>query len=142
MAIGNPFGLGGTVTSGIVSARAATSANGAYDDFLQIDAPINKGKFGGPTFNLKGEVVGVNTAIYSPSGGSVGLAFAIPADTVSTVRRSPSTGRLRPARLSRRADPAGDARHRRQLGLDNASGALVDSALPGTPAADAGVKVG
>ena len=85
VAIGNPFGLGGTVTAGIVSARGRDIGAGPYDDFLQVDAPINKGDSGGPTFNLQGEVVGVNTAIYSPSGGSVGLAFAVPANTVETV---------------------------------------------------------
>ena len=82
VAIGNPFGLGGTVTAGIISAEGRDIGEGPYDSFLQIDAPINKGNSGGPTFNLKGEVVGVNTAIYSPSGGSVGLGFAIPASTV------------------------------------------------------------
>ena len=85
VAIGNPFGLGGTVTAGIVSARGRDIGAGPYDDFLQIDAPINKGNSGGPTFNVGGEVVGVNTAIASPSGGSVGLAFAIPAETVQAV---------------------------------------------------------
>jgi S1-C subfamily serine protease len=85
LAIGNPFGLGGTVTVGIVSARGRDIGAGPYDDFLQIDAPINKGNSGGPTFNVNGEVVGVNTAIASPSGGSVGLGFAIPAETVQTV---------------------------------------------------------
>ena len=85
VAIGNPFGLGGTVTAGIVSAHGRDIGSGPYDDYLQIDAPINKGNSGGPTFNLKGEVVGVNTAIFSPSGGSVGLAFAIPASTVTSV---------------------------------------------------------
>ena len=85
VAIGNPFGLGGTVTSGIVSARGRDIGAGPYDDFLQIDAPINRGNSGGPTFNLRGEVVGVNTAIASPSGGSVGLAFAIPSQTVQAV---------------------------------------------------------
>ena len=85
VAIGNPFGLGGTVTAGIVSARGRDIGAGPYDDFLQIDAPINKGNSGGPTFNVNGEVVGVNTAISSPSGGSVGLAFAIPAETVQAV---------------------------------------------------------
>ena len=85
LAVGNPFGLGGTVTAGIVSANGRDIGNGPYDDFLQIDAPVNKGNSGGPTFNMQGEVVGVNTAIYSPSGGSVGIAFAIPASTVKTV---------------------------------------------------------
>ena len=78
VAVGNPFGLGGTVTAGIVSARGRDIGAGPYDDFLQIDAPINRGNSGGPTFDLKGEVVGVNTAIFSPSGGSVGIGFAIP----------------------------------------------------------------
>ena len=85
VAIGNPFGLGGTVTAGIVSAEGRDIGSGPYDSFLQIDAPINKGNSGGPTFNLKGEVVGVNTAIFSPSGNSVGLGFAIPASTVEGV---------------------------------------------------------
>jgi len=80
VAIGNPFGLGGTVTAGIVSARGRDIGAGPYDDFLQIDAPVNRGNSGGPTFNLNGEVVGINTAIASPSGGSVGIAFAIPSD--------------------------------------------------------------
>jgi serine protease Do len=78
IAVGNPFGLGGSVTTGIISARERNIGSGPYDDFLQIDAPINKGNSGGPAFNLAGEVVGVNTAIYSPSGGSVGIGFAIP----------------------------------------------------------------
>ena len=76
IAVGNPFGLGGTVTAGIVSARGRDIGAGPYDDFLQIDAPVNHGNSGGPTFNAQGEVVGVNTAIFSPSGGSVGIGFA------------------------------------------------------------------
>ena len=83
--MGNPFGLGGTVTAGIVSAQGRDIGSGLYDDYIQIDAPINRGNSGGPTFNLKGEVIGVNTAIYSPSGGSVGIAFAIPSSTVANV---------------------------------------------------------
>ena len=85
LAVGNPFELGGTVTAGIVSANGRDIGNGPYDDFLQIDAPVNKGNSGGPAFNMQGEVVGVNTAIYSPSGGSVGIAFSIPAPTVKNV---------------------------------------------------------
>ncbi len=85
LAVGNPFGLGGTVTAGIVSARGRDIGNGPYDDFIQIDAPVNKGNSGGPTFDVDGNVIGVNTAIFSPSGGSVGIAFAIPADTVKKV---------------------------------------------------------
>ena len=79
LAVGNPFGLGGTVTAGIISADGRDIGSGPYDDFLQIDAPVNRGNSGGPTFNVHGEVVGVNTAIFSPSGGNVGIAFAIPA---------------------------------------------------------------
>jgi serine protease Do len=87
VAVGNPFGLGGTVTAGIVSARGRDINAGPYDDFVQIDAPVNKGNSGGPTFDMDGNVVGVNTMIFSPSGGSVGIAFDIPADTVKSVRR-------------------------------------------------------
>src|ERR1700722_19689667 len=85
IAVGNPFGLGGTVTAGIVSARGRDIGSGPYDDFLQIDAPVNRGNSGGPTFNSEGEVVGVNTAIFSPSGGSVGIGFAIASDVVQDV---------------------------------------------------------
>ena len=85
VAVGNPFGLGGTVTAGIVSARGRDIGAGPYDDYIQIDAPINKGNSGGPAFNVDGDVIGVNTAIYSPSGGSVGIGFDIPADTVKMV---------------------------------------------------------
>src|SRR5690606_35705104 len=85
VAVGNPFGLGGTVTAGIVSARGRDIGAGPYDDFIQIDAAVNRGNSGGPAFNLRGEVVGINTAIFSPSGGNVGIAFAIPASTASDV---------------------------------------------------------
>ena len=85
VAVGNPFGLGGTVTAGIVSARGRDIGAGPYDDYVQIDAPINKGNSGGPAFDVEGNVIGVNTAIYSPSGGSVGIGFDIPADTVKQV---------------------------------------------------------
>ena len=85
VAVGNPFGLGGTVTAGIVSARGRDIGAGPYDDYIQIDAPINRGNSGGPTFDTEGNVIGVNTAIFSPSGGSVGIGFDIPAETVKTV---------------------------------------------------------
>ena len=114
LAVGNPFGLGGTVTAGIVSARGRDIGASAYDDFIQIDAPVNKGNSGGPTFDTDGNVIGVNTAIFSPSGGSVGIAFAIPADTVKSVDRAAQGPWLGHARLDRRADPTGDRRHRRQ----------------------------
>src|SRR5205823_13144579 len=85
IAVGNPFGLGGSVTTGIISARGRDIHAGQFDDFLQIDAPINRGNSGGPTFNLKGEVIGINTAIYSPNGGSVGIGFAVPSNVAKTV---------------------------------------------------------
>ncbi|HTZ80061.1 MAG TPA: trypsin-like peptidase domain-containing protein, partial [Stellaceae bacterium] len=85
VAVGNPFGLGGTVSAGIVSARGRDIHSGPYDDFLQIDAPINRGNSGGPTFNLEGQVIGINTAIYSPNGGSVGIGFAIPSNLAKPV---------------------------------------------------------
>ncbi|SFK85044.1 Do family serine endopeptidase [Methylorubrum salsuginis] len=142
VAIGNPFGLGGTVTAGIVSARGRDIGAGPYDDFLQIDAPINKGNSGGPTFNVNGEVVGVNTAIASPSGGSVGLAFAIPAETVQAVVDQLRTdGKVVRGYLGVQVQPVtkdiADG-----LGLDKAKGALVDHAENGTPAAKAGLKSG
>jgi len=142
VAIGNPFGLGGTVTSGIVSARGRDIGAGPYDDFLQIDAPINKGNSGGPTFNLKGEVVGVNTAIFSPSGGSVGLAFAIPAGTVTSVVDSlERNGSVQRGYLGVQIQPV-TQEIADSLGLQTAAGALVDEAQPGTPAAKAGVLSG
>jgi len=142
VAIGNPFGLGGTVTSGIVSARGRDIGAGPYDDFLQIDAPINKGNSGGPTFNLQGEVVGVNTAIFSPSGGSVGLAFAIPADTVQTVvAQLEKDGRVERGYLGVQIQPL-TKDLAEGLGLSNEKGALVGSTQEGTPAAKAGLKSG
>lgn len=142
VAIGNPFGLGGTVTSGIVSARGRDIGAGPYDDFLQIDAPINKGNSGGPTFNLQGEVIGVNTAIFSPSGGNVGLAFAIPAETVtSVVAQLKEGGRVERGYLGVQIQPLtqdlADG-----LGLKVQKGALVGSTQDGTPAAKAGLKSG
>ena len=85
MAIGNPFGLGGSVTVGIISAKQRDINSGPYDDFLQTDAAINKGNSGGPLFNMDGEVIGVNTAIISPTGGSIGIGFAVPSDTAIVV---------------------------------------------------------
>ncbi len=88
VAVGNPYGLGGTVTAGIVSAEGRDIGSGPYDNYLQIDAPINKGNSGGPTFDTNGNVVGVNTAIYSPSGGSIGIGFDVPAATAKNVDRA------------------------------------------------------
>ncbi|KLK90475.1 serine peptidase [Microvirga vignae] len=142
VAIGNPFGLGGTVTAGIVSARGRDIGESQYDDFLQIDAPINKGNSGGPTFNLDGKVVGVNTAIYSPSGGSVGLAFAIPSDTVqSVIAQLEKGGKVTRGYLGVHIQPL-SKEMADGLGLSMDKGALVDDTEDGTPAANAGLKPG
>lgn len=142
VAIGNPFGLGGTVTAGIVSASGRDIGSGPYDDFIQIDAPVNKGNSGGPSFNSQGEVVGVNTAIYSPSGGNVGIAFAIPASTVkSVISQLRENGTVNRGWLGVQIQPVtqdiADS-----IGLKDASGALVADAQSGSPAAKAGIKSG
>ncbi len=142
IAVGNPFGLGGTVTAGIVSARGRDIGSGPYDDFLQIDAPVNHGNSGGPTFNAEGEVVGVNTAIFSPSGGSVGIGFAIASDVVqNVVQQLKDTGSVTRGWIGVQiqnvtADLADD------LGLKQTTGALVAAAQKDLPAAAAGVKSG
>jgi serine protease Do len=142
VAVGNPFGLGGTVTAGIVSAHGRAIDANSYDDYMQIDAPINKGNSGGPTFDVDGNVVGVNTAIYSPSGGSVGIGFDIPANVakrvISELKDSGSVtrGQLGVEVQSVTAEIADS------LGMKTAEGALVDQAQPGTPAAKAGVQSG
>ena len=142
VAIGNPFGLGGTVTAGIVSAEGRDIGDGPYDRFLQIDAPINKGNSGGPAFNEEGQVVGVNTAIYSPSGGSIGIGFAIPASTVERVVTALEHGGVvERGYLGVQIQPV-TADIAESLGLKSATGALVDKTMPGTPAADAGLKAG
>jgi serine protease Do len=142
VAVGNPFGLGGTVTAGIVSARGRDIGSGPYDDYLQIDAPVNRGNSGGPTFNLNGEVVGVNTAIFSPSGGSVGIAFAIPSETVSGIIASlKDGGSVARGYLGVQIQPV-TAEIADSLGLKDTAGALVAETQPGTPAADAGLKPG
>jgi serine protease Do len=140
VAMGNPFGLGGTVTAGIVSANGRDIGSGPYDDFIQIDAPINKGNSGGPTFNQSGEVVGVNTAIFSPSGGSVGIAFDIPAETVKYVSEQlKSSGHVTRGWIGVSIQPV-TADIADSLGLKEAKGALVDEPQDGGPAAHAGLK--
>jgi serine protease Do len=142
IAVGNPYGLGGTVTAGIVSAEGRDIGSGPYDDYLQIDAPINKGNSGGPTFDTNGNVVGVNTAIYSPSGGSIGIGFDVPAATAKNViAQLKDKGTVTRGWLGVQVQPvtAGIAE---SLGLKNASGALVDEAQPDTPAAKAGIQPG
>jgi serine protease Do len=142
MAVGNPFGLGGTVTSGIVSARGRDIGSGPYDDFLQIDASINKGNSGGPTFNLEGDVVGINTAIFSPSGGSVGIGFAIPASTATSVIDSLKTNRkVTRGWLGVQIQPV-TADIAESLGLEKAQGALISDVTTGSPALKAGLKSG
>jgi serine protease Do len=141
IAVGNPFGLGGTVTAGIVSAQGRDIGSGPYD-YMQIDAAVNRGNSGGPTFNLDGEVVGINTAIYSPSGGSVGIAFAIPAKTASeVVAQLKSGGSVSRGWLGVKIQNIDDDTAA-SLGLTEAKGALVNEVTAGGPAADAGLKNG
>jgi serine protease Do len=142
IAVGNPFGLGGTVTAGIVSARGRDIGASAYDDFIQIDAPVNKGNSGGPTFDTEGNVIGVNTAIYSPSGGSVGIAFAIPSDTVKTViAQLKDHGSVTRGWIGVQIQPVtqdiADS-----LGLKKAEGALIAEPQADGPAAKAGIEAG
>jgi serine protease Do len=142
IAVGNPFGLGGTVTAGIVSARGRDIGAGPYDDFIQIDAPVNKGNSGGPTFDVDGNVIGVNTAIYSPSGGSVGIAFAIPADTVKTVvTQLKDKGAVTRGWIGVQIQPV-NADIADSLGLKTAEGALVAEPQPDGPAVKAGIASG
>ena len=140
LAMGNPFGLGGTVTAGIVSARGRDIGSGPYDDFIQIDAPVNKGNSGGPTFNIKGEVIGVNTAIYSPSGGSVGIAFDIPSQTAQSIAdQLKSKGSVTRGWIGVTIQPVthdiADS-----LGLKDAKGAVIDEPQVDSPAAKAGLQ--
>ena len=141
LAVGNPFGLGGTVTAGIVSALGRDIGSGPYD-FLQIDAAVNRGNSGGPTFNLEGEVVGVNTAIYSPSGGNVGIAFAVPAKTASEViNQLRSSGSVSRGWLGVKIENI-DEDKAGSLGMAEAKGALINEVTPGGPAADSTLKAG
>ncbi len=140
IALGNPFGLGGTVTAGIVSARGRDIGMGAYDNFVQIDAPVNKGNSGGPTFNQAGEVIGVNTAIFSPSGGSAGIAFAIPAKTVErVVSQLKSKGKVTRGWLGVQVQPV-TPELADSLGIKEAKGALVSVPADNSPAKAAGIK--
>jgi len=142
VAVGNPFGLGGTVTAGIVSSIGRDIGSGAYTDYIQIDAPINQGNSGGPTFDLTGRVVGMNTAIFSPSGGSVGIGFAIPASTVRGIvdqlkdHGNVNRGWLGVQIQNLTPDMAAS------LGVGNAKGAIVASVVDDSPAAKAGFKQG
>jgi serine protease Do len=142
VAVGNPFGLGGTVTTGIISGRGRQIGSGPYDDYLQIDAAINRGNSGGPAFNLDGEVIGVNTAIFSPSGGSVGIGFAIPAKIASSVVEDlKDDGKVvrgwLGVRIQQVTEDIADS-----LDLDRAAGAIVTEVTEGSPAEKAGLTVG
>lgn len=142
VAIGNPFGLGGSVTAGIVSARGRNINSGPYDDFIQTDASINRGNSGGPLFNLDGEVVGINTAIFSPTGGSVGIGFSIPTSTAKgVIDQLRSFGRTRRGWLGVRIQQVTDE-IAESLGLDKARGALVASVTEGSPAQTGQIKSG
>jgi serine protease Do len=142
LAVGNPFGLGGTVTAGIVSARGRDIGAGPYDDFVQIDAPVNKGNSGGPTFDVDGNVIGVNTAIFSPSGGSVGIAFAIPAPTVkSVVAQLKDNGKVTRGWIGVQIQPVTEE-IADNLGLKNPQGALVAEPQANGPATKAGIMAG
>lgn len=146
IAIGNPFGLGGTTTSGIISARGRDindgSNAGSLDDFIQIDAPINRGNSGGPLFNEKGKVIGINTAIFSPNGGNIGIGFAIPSNQAEhVIAQLKTTGHVQRGWLGvyiQEVTPEiADS-----LGLDHPKGALVTKVMPDSPAAKAGLKAG
>ena len=142
LAIGNPFGLGGSVTAGIVSARQRDINAGPYDDFIQTDASINRGNSGGPMFNREGKVIGINTAIFSPSGGSVGIGFATPANLAEPVIRDLiKHGQTRRGWLGVRIQTVTEE-IAESLGLDKPRGALVASVTPDSPAEDAGFKPG
>ncbi len=142
VAVGNPFGLGGTVTAGIVSASNRDIGSGPYDDFIQIDAAVNKGNSGGPAFNLNGEVIGVNTAIFSPSGGNVGIAFAISAKSASVVVDDLiKNGSVTRGWLGVQIQPV-TADIAQSLGLDEPSGTIVAETQTDSPAAKSGIKAG
>jgi serine protease Do len=142
VAVGNPFGLGGTVTAGIVSAEGRDIGSGPYDNYIQIDAPVNRGNSGGPTFNTQGKVIGVNTAIFSPSGGNVGIAFDIPASmAVPIIEQLKEHGSISRGWLGVQIQPVNEDISE-SLGLDKPEGAIVASTLGNSPAGEAGVKSG
>jgi len=142
LAIGNPFGLGGSVSAGIISARNRQIQAGPYDDFIQTDAAINKGNSGGPLFNMDGEVIGVNTAIISPSGGSIGIGFSVPSQIVKNViAQLREYGGTRRGWLGVRIQPVSDE-IAEGLGLADASGALVNEVTAGGPAESGGLQSG
>lgn len=142
LAIGNPFGLGGSVSVGIISAKSRDINSGPYDDYLQTDAAINKGNSGGPLFNMDGDVIGVNTAIISPTGGSIGIGFAVPSDTVvAVVDQLKQFGRMRRGWLGVKIQTVNED-IAETLGVPDNMGALISAITPDSPAAKAGLEVG
>ena len=142
VAIGNPFGLGGSASTGIISARGRDIRSGPYDDYIQVDAAINRGNSGGPLFNLRGEVIGINTAIYSPNGGSVGIGFSIPASLAKNViTQLQEKGEVERAWIGVEIQPLTDELAE-GFGRDNDYGALVSKVTPDAPAEKAGIKIG
>jgi serine protease Do len=142
MAVGNPFGLGGSVTAGIISALGRDIHSGNFDDFLQLDAPINRGNSGGPTFNQQGQVIGINTAIYSPSGGSVGIGFAIPSNLAKNIiLQLEEHGKVTRGWLGVQIQQVSPD-IASSLGLPDDHGALVADVTPNSPASEAGLKQG
>jgi len=142
VAIGNPFGLGGSVTAGIISARARDINAGPFDDFIQTDAAINRGNSGGPMFNMKGEVIGINTAIYSPSGGSVGIGFAVPSNLAKPIiDELEKSGKIERAWLGVKIQTVTDE-IAESIGMDSARGALVVETTKGSPVEKAGIQSG
>lgn len=142
LAVGNPFGLGGSVNAGIISARGRDINSGPYDDYIQIDAPINRGNSGGPLFDARGVVIGVNTAIFSPSGGNIGIGFAIPAETAAEIVAELKTkGRVDRGWLGVQIQPVTEE-IAASLGLPETRGVLVADVIPGTPAEAAGIRSG
>jgi serine protease Do len=142
MAIGNPFGLGGSVTVGIISAKQRDINSGPYDDYLQTDAAINKGNSGGPLFNMDGDVIGVNTAIISPTGGSIGIGFAVPSDSaISVIDQLKQYGETRRGWLGVKIQSVTED-IAETLGVPESTGALVASVTPDSPAAHAGIEAG
>ena len=142
MAVGNPFGLGGTVTTGIVSARGRDIQSGPFDDYIQTDAAINRGNSGGPLFDMDGKVIGINTAIYSPSGGNIGLGFAIPSSLAEpVVAQLKDSGRVERGLLGVQIQPV-TKEIAESLSLKTEKGALVAMVQPDSPALAAGIKSG
>src|SRR5690606_21329361 len=142
MAIGNPFGLGGSVTVGIISARGRNINAGPYDNFIQTDAAINRGNSGGPLFNMKGEVIGINTAIISPSGGSIGIGFSVPTELAQNIfLQLRDFGETRRGWLGVRIQPVTDD-IAESLGMSAAKGALVSGIIKGGPVDNGTVEVG